>query len=70
MYSYGVLVCEVAISQPPSPDDRKRQIGLVRNEELKRLIDRCVDDSPDNRPSMGEVIEMQSALERKLLKRD
>ena len=55
MYSFGVLLCEMCIREQPDPDERQTQIGRVEG-VLRGLIQRCVKDDPEERPTMNEVI--------------
>lgn len=55
MYSFGVLLCEMCIRELPDPEERQTQIGQVKG-VLQGLIQRCVKDDPEERPTMSEVI--------------
>ena len=57
MYSFGVLLCEMCIRELPDldPEERQTQIGKVKG-VLRGLIQSCVKDDPEERPTMGEVI--------------
>ncbi|KXJ05535.1 probable serine/threonine-protein kinase DDB_G0271682 [Exaiptasia diaphana] len=61
VYSFGVLLCEMSTPEQPDPLRRNLQVAMVRNRCHRVLIERCLEENPNNRPSMGEVID---ALER------
>ena len=56
MYSFGVLICEICIGKLPNPDRRPEQVAMVENRVLRVLIRRCLEDYPQDRPSMEDVI--------------
>lgn len=64
VYSYGIVLCEVATSS--FPDDKVLQTMLtrVRHEwpQLHQLIVVCISRSPEQRPSMASVIETLEAF--------
>ncbi len=60
VYSYGVLLCEVITSTFPS---EKNYLGMLKNVEkdypqFHDLISNCTQESPDNRPTMAQVLNM------------
>ena len=56
MYSFGVLICEICIGKLQNPDRRAEQVAMVKNKVLRALIRRCLQDNPQDRPSMEDVI--------------
>ncbi|KAM7425605.1 hypothetical protein ABFA07_022997 [Porites harrisoni] len=56
VYSFGVLICEICIGKLPNPDRRAEQVAMVKNKVLRALIRRCLQDNPQDRPSMEDVI--------------
>lgn len=56
VYSYGVLLCEMFIRNLPVPKQRKKQVALVKNDEFRELIQRCIQREPEARPTMEEII--------------
>ena len=60
VYSYGVLLCEVITSTFPS---EKNYLGMLKEVEkdypqFHDLITNCTQESPDNRPTMAQVLNM------------
>ena len=43
--------------QLPEPERREEQVRLVTNKNFGKLILWCIEDDPDMRPSMEEIIE-------------
>ena len=56
VYSFGVLLCEMCISELPDPKQWKKQVALVRNDMFRDLILRCIQKEPEARPNMEEII--------------
>ena len=56
MYSFGVLLCEMSISELPDPDRREEQVAMVTNRALRALIQRCLHQDPQERPNMEDII--------------
>ena len=56
MYSFGVLICEMCIRKLPNPDRRAEQVAMVKKKVVRALIRRCLQDDPQDRPSMEDVI--------------
>ena len=56
VYSFGVLLCEMCISELPDPKQRKKQVALVRNDMFRDLILRCIQKEPEARPNMEKII--------------
>ena len=56
MYSFGVLLCEMCTGILPDPDRREEQVAMVTDRVFRTLIRRCLEQDPEARPSMEEVI--------------
>ena len=56
MYSFGALVLEMLTGQLPAPDDRLGLLRKVQHQQLLRLIRRCLNMNPDDRPSACDII--------------
>ena len=56
MYSFGVLLCEMNTGKLPDPEKRDEQVAMVTNHALRDLIRRCLDQDPQDRPSMEDII--------------
>ena len=57
MYSFGVLLCEMCIRELPDPKQREEQVALVTNHVFRGLIRRCIQEKPEARPNMEEIID-------------
>ena len=66
VFSYGVLLCEVIMSQMPDPE--RFWIMLQRVEQqwpfMHKLIDSCTNENADERPTMAEVLDQLNTLPR------
>ena len=62
VYSFGLLLLEMCIREYPVPDHIADQIQHVRCPRLKELIGRCVQQVPERRPGMGEMIKILTKL--------
>ena len=56
MYSFGALVLEMLTGQLPAPDDRLGLLRKIQHQQLLRLIRRCLNVNPDDRPSARDII--------------
>ena len=56
MYSFGALVLEMLTGRLPAPDDRLGLLHKVQHQQLLRLIRRCLNTNPDDRPSARDII--------------
>ena len=63
VYSYGILLCEVALREFPDPDHLNETKERLRTKHvpLHSLVVKCTQDLPDRRPTMAAVLkELQS----------
>ena len=58
VYSYGVLVMEMCVHQPPglTVPDKQRQIDSISWSTMKDLVVRCVNEDRHQRPSISQVL--------------
>ena len=56
IYSFGALVLEMLTGQLPAPDDRPGLLLKVQHQQLLRLVRRCLNMNPEDRPSAREII--------------
>ena len=58
VYSFGVLLVEMILCQPPSPTtaERERQAESIRWPSIKPLVKQCFNRQPTNRPSIAQVL--------------
>ena len=58
VYSYGVLVMEMCVHQPPGLTvlDKQRQINSISWSTMKDLVVRCVNEDRHKRPSISQVL--------------
>ena len=58
VYSYGVLLCEVTVEQFPMEGSLPSMVQVVRSRWsfMHRLVTSCMQDHPDNRPTMSYVL--------------
>ena len=56
VFSYGVLLIEMALCQFPLPEKREGQIKAIKRPALKNLIERCLIENYKYRPVMSEII--------------
>ena len=59
VYSYGIMVCEVMTCQfPESPEKIRTMLRRVSTScpPLSRMIVDCLDEEPNNRPTMRNII--------------
>ena len=56
IYSFGALVLEMLTGRLPAPDSRPGMFRKVQHEQFLRLIRRCLNDNPEDRPSASDII--------------
>ena len=57
MYSFGALLCEMSIGKLPDPDRREEQVAMVTDRTFRALIRRCLQQNPQERPTMEHIID-------------
>lgn len=56
IYSFGVLLIEMIVNQFPDVSVRQRQIASISHDGYQVLIEQCLHENKDYRPSAEEVI--------------
>ena len=57
VYSFGVLLCEMCtFKQCTDPQKRLAQVNMVRDNDLRELVRRCLKTNPKERPDVTEII--------------
>ena len=56
IFSFGALVLEMLTGRLPAPDDRPGLLDQVHHEQLLDLIERCLSERPEDRPSASAII--------------
>ena len=56
IFSFGALVLEMLTGRLPAPDDRPGLLDKVFHEQLLDLIERCLSEIPEDRPSASAII--------------
>ena len=66
VYSYGILLCEVIMSQLPDPERFWIMLQQVQRQWpfMHKLILSCASDIADERPTMAEVLDQLNTLPR------
>ena len=64
VYSYGIVLCEVATRTFPDRDKFQEMLNRVRREwpQLYQVVINCTNSSPEKRPSMASVLSQLEAL--------
>ena len=57
VYSFGVLLCEMCVQEPPEPDRHDEQVDKMLNRALQKLVRWCLQTNPNYRPDMTEIID-------------
>ena len=56
VWSYGLVVQEMATGERPNPSKLAEQVQQVTCPKLKELVTVCTQIQPDQRPSMPAVV--------------
>ena len=58
VYSFGVLLVEMILCQPPSPTtaEREHQAESIGWPSIKPLVKQCLNRQPTNRPSIAQIL--------------
>ena len=56
VYSYGILLLEMATGQFPEPEVQSMQIEILLWHEMAALVKRCICEDPANRPNMKDIL--------------
>ena len=56
IYSFGALMLEMLTGQLPAPEDRPTLLSQVHHELFLRLIRRCLNENPKDRPDATVII--------------
>ena len=56
VWSYGLVVLELAIGNRPDRSQLSQQIQQITYPKLKELVTACTEIKPDKRPSMQKVV--------------
>ena len=56
IFSFGILLIEMLTGQLPPSDERHRVMGTIRHCQLLALIERCLNQRRENRPSASDII--------------
>ena len=64
VYSYGIVVCEVAVNHFPSVEKFPKMVHEVSRKwpSLHGLVISCTDESPASRPTMHDVLQELNAI--------
>ena len=58
VYSFGVLLLEMATGKEPNVGTRMQDVNLLRKQQqLSRVIRPCLADNPVDRPTMADILE-------------
>ncbi|XP_028400793.1 trichohyalin-like [Dendronephthya gigantea] len=58
VFSYGVLVCEMFISEFPDKKRISHQVKRIDNDRIKKLVKHCTAEDPQERPPMSQIISL------------
>ena len=56
VYSYGILLLEMATGQFPDQDLQAIQLGTLPWKEIATMIQKCTSEDPANCPTMKDVL--------------
>ena len=56
IFSFGILLIEMLTGQLPPSDERHLLMGTIRHRRLLALIERCLNQRRENRPSASDII--------------
>ena len=56
IFSFGILLIEMLTGQLPPSDERHLLMGTIRHRRLLALIERCLNQQRENRPSASDII--------------
>ena len=55
-YSFGILLMEMCTNQLPNREDLVSLLQVIKWQAMLELIQICIQDDPDARPMMKEVV--------------
>ena len=64
VYSYGILLLEMATGQFPDPDQQAEQFETLLWQEMAALVRRCICQDPDVRPDMKDILPILAQLKK------
>ena len=56
IFSFGILLIEMLTGELPPSDERHLLMGTIRHRRLLALIERCLNQQRENRPSSSDII--------------
>ena len=57
VFSYGVLLMEVFVSEFPDPSTRKDTMQRIQHPLIAGLVQQCLEVKPEERPPMSYVLQ-------------
>ena len=57
VYSFGVLLCEMCVQEPPEHGRHDEQVDKMLNRALQKLVRLCLQTDPKKRPDMAKIID-------------
>ncbi|KAL5466916.1 hypothetical protein EMCRGX_G031078 [Ephydatia muelleri] len=64
VYSYGILLLEMATRKFPDYDQRATQLEALPWQEIAKIIKRCISEDPTNRPTMKDILTLLPQLNK------